>query len=194
MKTTRLSFVLTLYSSQLFNSEPVQSVFHGDVCWYTCTESGGCKVEYTGPQRRGATKGSCIFGGSYSGTPKECKDCSSVTKCNDSVEEPELEQTSQSLEVTSQEVSLVKKVADGITCVTTCDNWPYRNCKMELMRGNRDWGFATCIPPYSRQRDPFTGNKVKHNNYPECARIPRGCERCDDTCAIRDGKSGRLDY
>ena len=79
-------------------------------------------------------------------------------------------------------MSLVKKVADGITCVTTCDNWPYKNCKvgsnfenvsakscpkMELMRGNRDWGFATCIPPYSRQRDPFTGKEVKHNNYPE---------------------------
>ena len=27
-----------------------------------------------------------------------------------------------------------------------------------------------------------------------CARIPRGCERCDDTCAIIDGKRSRLDY
>ena len=43
-------------------------------------------------------QGTCspaIFGGSCSGTPKECKDCSSVTKCDDSVEEPELEQTNQ---------------------------------------------------------------------------------------------------
>merc|ERR1711934_277293 len=165
MRSARLSFVLIL-SSQLFNSEPVQSVFHGDVCWYTCTKSGGCKVEYRGPQRRGGTNGTCSPAtsgrSSCSGTPKECKDCSDVTKCDDSVdEERELEQSSQSLEeVTSQEVSLVKKVSDEITCVTTCDNWPYKNCKVGSIR--------------------------------RCARIPRGCERCDNTCAIRDGKRSRL--
>ena len=64
--------------------------------------------------------GSCSpasFGGSCSGTPKECKDCSSVTRCDNSAEqEPELEQNGQSWEVT-REVSLVKKVADGIALV-----------------------------------------------------------------------------
>ena len=77
--------------------------------------------------------GSCSpasFGGSCIGTPKECKDCSSVTRCDDSAEqEQELEQNGQSWEVT-REVSLVKKVADGIACITTCDNWPYKNCKV----------------------------------------------------------------
>merc|ERR1719209_1134646 len=148
MKTTRLSFLLTVFSQ--LDLAPVHAQFHGDVCWYTCTKSGGCKVEYRGPQRTGETNGTCspaTFGGSScSGTPKECKDCSSVTKCDDSVEEePELEQSSQSLEeVASREVSLVKKVSDEITCVTTCDNWPYKNCKMEVMaRGNRMLGYST---------------------------------------------------
>ena len=153
MKTTRPSFLLTLFSQ--LDLAPVQSLFHGDVCWYTCTESGGCKVEYRGPQRWhvtiwwqqmplkycriGSTKGACSpssVGGSCSATPKECKDCTSVTKCNNSAEEPELEETSQDREVTREtstsgtKVSLVKRVADGITCVTTCDNWPYKNCKV----------------------------------------------------------------
>ena len=127
--------------------------------------------------------GSCSppsFGGFCSGTPKECKDCSSVTRCNNSAgQEQELEQNSQK----TPEVSLVKKVADGITCITTCDNWPYKNCKvrsnyrsvsalcskMELRRGNRGWGWSTCISPFSRRQNPFSGKamRVKYNNYPE---------------------------
>ena len=130
--------------------------------------------------------GSCSpasFGGSCIGTPKECKDCSSVTRCDDSAEqEQELEQNGQSWEVT-REVSLVKKVADGIACITTCDNWPYQNCKvrsnyqyqlnsvqkMELRRGKRDWGWSTCISPFSRRQNLFSGKAitVKYNNYPE---------------------------
>ena len=47
---------------------------------------------------------------------------------------------------------------------------------------------ATCINPFPR------GSSTKYSNYPECATVPDGCERCDDVCARRDGQRSRLSY
>merc|ERR1712032_377647 len=32
------------------------------------------------------------------------------------------------------------------------------------------------------------------SNYPKCANVPSGCERCDDVCSRRDGNKDKLDY
>ena len=43
-------------------------------------------MQYTGPPRDGATSGSCFppsFGGSCSGTPPECQDCSKALECQE---------------------------------------------------------------------------------------------------------------
>merc|ERR1712080_752723 len=53
-------------------------------CDYTCERNGGCKVTYVGPPRAGRTHGSCSprdFGGSCSGTPRECQDCNQAINC-----------------------------------------------------------------------------------------------------------------
>jgi len=50
-------------------------------------------------------------------------------------------------------------------------------------------GFATCISPFSSR-----GSSQIYSNYPECANVPSGCERCDDICSKRDGKQDKLDY
>jgi len=53
-------------------------------CDYTCERNGGCKVTYVGPPRAGRTQGSCFprdFGGSCSGTPRECQDCNQAINC-----------------------------------------------------------------------------------------------------------------
>ena len=47
---------------------------------------------------------------------------------------------------------------------------------------------ATCINPFP------PGSRTKYSNYPECADIPSGCQRCDDYCAQRDGKTSRNSY
>ena len=55
-----------------------------DVCDYQCKPGGSCIVKYTGPLRSGQTSGSCFprsFGGSCSGTPRECQECKSVLTC-----------------------------------------------------------------------------------------------------------------
>merc|ERR1712129_660265 len=55
-----------------------------DLCDYQCKPNGSCVVKYTGPLRSGQTSGSCFprsFGGSCSGTPRECQECNSVLTC-----------------------------------------------------------------------------------------------------------------
>ena len=55
-----------------------------DLCDYQCKPNGSCVVKYTGPLRSGQTSGSCFprtFGGSCSGTPRECQECKSVLTC-----------------------------------------------------------------------------------------------------------------
>merc|ERR1712037_317946 len=47
-------------------------------CDYRCTSGGGCEVSF------GGTLGSCFprdFGGSCSGTPRECQDCNQAINC-----------------------------------------------------------------------------------------------------------------
>merc|ERR1719360_395443 len=47
-------------------------------CSYECQSNGGCRVSH------GLTSGSCFpasFGGSCSGTPRECKDCNRALNC-----------------------------------------------------------------------------------------------------------------
>ena len=41
---------------------------------------------------------------------------------------------------------------------------------------------ATCINPYAS-----SSSYQMFSNYPECANIPSGCQRCDDVCSNRDG-------
>merc|ERR1712110_260689 len=58
----------------------------GDPCNYSCTGGGGCEVRYIGPSRGGKIKGSCFpnsFGGSCSGTPRECQDCNRAITCQE---------------------------------------------------------------------------------------------------------------
>ena len=35
---------------------------------------------------------------------------------------------------------------------------------------------------------------LTHFKFSSCATIPRGCNRCDDECAKKDGKQGKDDY
>ena len=54
-------------------------------CRYDCQSNGGCQVTYIGPPRAGQTSGSCFpddFGGSCSGTPRECQDCNQALSCS----------------------------------------------------------------------------------------------------------------
>merc|ERR1719278_68753 len=89
--------------------------------------------------------------------------------------------------------SLVEEVAEG-TCTTTCNNWPYGQCKVELRWGNGGHQSATCINPYTGSTNRFNNQPQKFSNYPKCASIPQGCRRCDETCALRDGKNYKFDY
>merc|ERR1719215_739569 len=53
-------------------------------CRYECQSNGGCQVTYIGTFRPGQTQGSCFpasFGGSCSGTPRECQDCNRALNC-----------------------------------------------------------------------------------------------------------------
>merc|ERR1712110_590812 len=64
-------------------------------------------------------------------------------------------------------------------CNYDCSGWPYAQCKMSIESQFRS-ASATCINPFPR------GSSTKYSNYPECAQVPDGCERCDDVCAYRD--------
>jgi len=80
------------------------------------------------------------------------------------------------------------------TCISTCEDWPYSQCRVELRRPDGSWQAATCLNPYTTKPGPFNPFPQKFTNYPECGQIPTGCKRCDDECAWRDGKAGRKDY
>merc|ERR1712141_242851 len=72
-------------------------------------------------------------------------------------------------------------------CNYDCSGWPYAQCQMSIESQFRSTS-ATCINPFPR------GSSTKYSNYPECATVPDGCERCDDVCARRDGQRSRLSY
>ena len=72
----------------LGNSYPLNGNYNSEkktkLCNYRCGNDGGCEVQYTGPPRRGQIMGSCFpqsYGGSCSGTPRECNDCNQVLNC-----------------------------------------------------------------------------------------------------------------
>ena len=67
-------------------------------------------------------------------------------------------------------------------CSYNCDGWPYEQCRMSSR-----FRSATCINPYA----DIEGRQI---NYPTCANVPSGCERCDDVCSRRDGNKNKLDY
>jgi len=88
---------------------------------------------------------------------------------------------------------VVKEEGDWM-CVTTCADWPYSQCNVELRRADGSWQAATCLNPFISRPGPFTPFPQKFTNYPECGQIPVGCARCDDHCARADGKAGKEDY
>ena len=69
-------------------------------------------------------------------------------------------------------------------CSYNCDGWPYEQCAMSSR-----FRSATCINPYTDTR-----NSQIFSNYPKCANVPSGYERCDDVCSRRDGNKNKLDY
>ena len=67
----------------LFFSTSIVIVVSQD-CDYKCNANKGCTVHYVGPPRAGKLSGSCFpqsFGGSCSGTPRECQYCNKVLTC-----------------------------------------------------------------------------------------------------------------
>merc|ERR1711983_446673 len=69
-------------------------------------------------------------------------------------------------------------------CSYKCDGWPYEQCKLSTR-----YATATCINPFTSR-----SSSQIYSNYPECADIPSGCQRCDDLCSKRDGNKDKLDY
>ena len=63
------------------------------------------------------------------------------------------------------------------TCSYNCDGWPYKQCEMK-----GQFRTSTCVNPYVSR-----SSSVIFSNYPECATVPSGCQRCDDVCSSRDG-------
>ena len=105
-------------------------------------------------------------------------------------------------------------------CTYSCRGWPYRTCwvwswhitmpiipmfyKMRHNYQNGGWRRGSCTNPYVDKSEKFIWG-----NYPEWEqsllliqliyKLPRcdhlsTCQRCDDFCAAKDGKSGRDDY
>ena len=60
----------------------------------------------------------------------------------------------------------VKEEVDW-TCVTTCTDWPFSQCNVELRRTDGSWQAATCLHPFISRPGPFTPFPQKFTNYPE---------------------------
>ena len=74
-------------------------------------------------------------------------------------------------------------------CDYDCGGWPYRQCKVsKTFKDDGVFRSAECISPYYRE-----ASYRMLANYPECATIPSGCERCDDFCSRKDGHD-KFDY
>ena len=93
--------------------------------------------------RRGKTKGSCFpdsFGGSCSGTPRECQDCNRAIRCHEDTPTPVRSQTQPRpifREPGTRDPSSLFEVVAGGTYVTICDNWPHAQCKVEIEQENK---------------------------------------------------------
>jgi len=95
--------------------------------------------------------------------------------------------------------NLMEQQSPGGQCSYNCNGWPYQHCKVSKESSNGlSWqsGWGTCIAPYPRNPPQINqhGQKVKFTNYPQCNGVPDGCNRCDDECARREGKSGKDEY
>merc|ERR1711953_691180 len=147
-------------------------------CSYYCSNNGGCVVDYVGPSRPGKTSGSCFphsYGGGCGGTPPECSNCNTVLTC----QEPG---------VRIDKVIRPQRRGRSEDCQYNCEGWPYSQCEMS---SSDRFGSAkaTCINPYFNR-----ASTAEFSNYPECATVPRGCQRCDDYCARQQGKRDRFSY
>ena len=79
-----LEVKILLFSCLLFYDNILGSKIDRN-CKYECQGNGGCEVTYIGPSRPGQLSGSCFpasFGGSCSGTPRECQDCNRAVSCS----------------------------------------------------------------------------------------------------------------
>ena len=76
----------------------------------------------------------------------------------------------------------VNSNADDGECDYNCDGWPYQQCEVTKTFKYGEFRRATCINPYASR-----SSYQMFSNYPECANIPSGCQRCDDVCSSRDG-------
>ena len=52
-------------------------------------------------------------------------------------------------------------------CTSTCNEWPYSQCRVELRRPDGSWQAATCLNPYTARPGPFNPFPQKFTNYPE---------------------------
>ncbi len=78
----------------------------------------------------------------------------------------------------------VAHISNDGKCSYNCDGWPYEQCRV-----SSGFASATCINPFTSR-----SSSQIFSNYPECANIPSGCQRCDDVCSSRDGNKDKLDY
>ena len=66
-------------------------------------------------------------------------------------------------------------------CDYDCSGWPYKQCKVTKTFKYGGFKSATCISPYYSK-----SSYRMYSNYPECATVPSGCDRCDEVCSSWD--------
>merc|ERR1712029_200687 len=169
-----------------FNSFQCQTFTEGN-CRYSCDADGSCTTTWEGPPRSGGTQASCFspdFGGSCFGSVDGCRDCNKA--CGISISSGGSNNRPSGGSSSGSRPSRPSSISGGSNsgCSYDCDGWPYKQCEMSTR-----WGSATCINPFARR-----GSTTIYSNYPNCANVPSGCERCDDVCSKRDGKQDKLDY
>ena len=131
-------------------------------CLYSCTDSGGCTVQYTGPPRDGATSGSCFsvsFGGSCSGTPQECKDCNKAISCEEK-------------DATIGESKLDNVVKKPENCMYNCT----------------DGGGCTVQYKGPPRGGPTFGSCFSSTFGGSCSGTPPECKKCKDALKCSEGE------
>jgi len=80
-------------------------------------------------------------------------------------------------------------------CSYDCKGWPYASCETKY-RGSDGIASGTCIPPYYTTYVNNIKQTRIYRNYPDCALNTRlrKCKRCDDYCAVKDGKPNKHSY
>merc|ERR1711962_1951321 len=77
---------------------------------------------------------------------------------------------------------VAQQIQGSDECSYECSGWPNQKC---ITRRGNAW--ASCIAPFKQG--------IRVINYPKCATFKFfPCQRCDDVCAIRDGKRGKNSY